>query len=207
MKRAFIITVTLAVFSLAATSLAAQEKTLSKEEQKELKKEQKELKKQQKQAEKEMKKKISKASSVIAFEKAAQCIRSGNFVIEASRIQSQKGGITNVSSITNFLSVSNGESVIQIAPSKHISGPNGVGGITLDGTVSNVEIKSGKDGSLTYSYSVQGIGISATVKVQLPKGSGEASASVYPNFSSHDVILHGKVVSPQNSRVFKGRAL
>lgn len=200
MKRFFLITVAALAFVCVANPANAQEQAPSK-------KEQKEMKKQQKQQKKEMKKKISTIGSTLAFEKAAQYIRSGNFVIEASRIQSQRGGMTSVSSNTNFISVKEGESVVQIAPGNHIAGPNGVGGITVDGKVSNVQVTESKNGALTYSYSVQGIGISATVKVQLPKGSAEASATVYPNYSNNEVTLHGRVVAPENSRVFKGRAL
>lgn len=200
MKRFFLATVAALALICIAGPANAQEQAPSK-------KEQKEMKKQQKKQQKEMKKKISAIGSTLAFERAAQCIRSGNFVIEASRIQSQRGGITNVSSNTNFISVEDGESVVQIAPSNHIAGPNGVGGITVDGNVSNVQVTESKNGALIYSYSVQGIGLSATVKIQLPKGSAEASATVYPNYSNNEVTLHGTVVAPENSRVFKGRAL
>jgi len=201
MKRLLTITIaSLTLVCFGADGVYAQSQELSK-------KEKKELEKKEKKEQKERKKKIAQIGSAIEFKKAAEYIKSGNFVIEASTVQNNKGRIANVASNTNFISVINGESVVQIAPSSHISGPNGVGGITVDGKVSNVEISENKNGTLTYSYSVQGIGISATVKIQLPKDSTEARATVYPNFHSNEITLQGRVVSPQNSKVFKGRAL
>lgn len=200
MKRFFI--ATLAVFTMAcfSSNVTAQAQELSKKEAKEQKKE-------QKKAKKEMKKKIENIGETLAFQKAAECLKSGNFVIEADQINSPKGGITPVSANTNFISMADGESVIQIAPSNFISGPNGVGGITVEGQVSNVKITESKSGNITYSYNVQGVGVSATVKITLPKGGTNVSATVYPNFSSNEITLSGRVVAPQNSKVFKGRSL
>lgn len=200
MKKIYLLAIAALGVLFMGQNLAAQNQELSK-------KEQKELAKQQKKAQKERKKQIGHMAENISFERAAECLRNGNFVIEATQLQSRRGGITQVSSATNFISMSNGISVVQIAPSNHFAGPNGVGGITVDGKVSEIKVTENKNGSISYSYSVQGIGISATVKINLPKGSSSASATVYPNFNSNDITLTGKIVAPQNSKVFKGRAL
>lgn len=200
MKRFFIPVLASLALTCISGNAVAQNQELTKQEQKE-------LKKQQKKAEKERQKKIEDIGETIAFERAAKCIKDGSFVIEANQVQTRQGGIAHVASNTNFISMSNGESVIQIAPSNHIAGPNGVGGITVDGKVSEVKITESKSGNLSYSYNVQGIGVSAVVKISLPKGSTTASATVYPNFNSNDITLTGRVVAPQNSKVFKGRAL
>ena len=148
MKRLFI--ATLAFFTMACfcCNVRAQAQELTKQEAKAQKKE-------QKKAKKEMKKKINNIGESIVFERSAECLKSGNFVIEADQIQSPNGGINSVSSNTNFISMADGESVIQIAPSSFISGPNGVGGITVEGQVSNVKFTQNKSGSITYSYNVQ----------------------------------------------------
>lgn len=200
MKRLFI--ATLAFFTMACfcCNVSAQAQELTKQEAKAQKKE-------QKKAKKEMKKKINNIGESIVFERSAECLKSGNFVIEADQIQSPNGRINSVSSNTNFISMADGESVIQIAPSSFISGPNGVGGITVEGQVSNVKFTQNKSGSITYSYNVQGVGVSASVKVTLPKGGTKATVTVYPNFSSNEVTLSGRIVAPQNSKVFKGRSL
>ncbi len=200
MKKIYLLAIAALGMLFFGQNLAAQNREISK-------KEQKELAKQQKKAEKERRKEMEKMADNISFERAANCLKSGNFVIEATQLQSKRGGITQVSSSTNFISMSDGSSVVQIAPSNHFAGPNGVGGITVDGKVSDIKITENKNGSITYSYSVMGTGISATVKIVLPKGSNSASATVYPNFNSNDITLTGKIVAPQNSRVFKGRAL
>lgn len=200
MKRLFIASLAFLTMACFGANVYGQNQELSKKEAKEQKKE-------QKKAKKEMQKKIDNFGETVAFEKAAACLKNGNFVIEADQIQSPRGGYTSVSSNTNFISMANGESVIQVAPSNHIAGPNGVGGITVEGSVSNIKINESKSGNITYSYNVQGVGVSASVKIVLPKGGTKATATIYPNFSSNDVTLSGRVVAPQNSKVFKGRSL
>lgn len=205
MKRFIILPIVASALLCINGNLAAQDmKTAGQEPTKQ---ELKEQKKQQKKARKEMKKKIDSIGETVAFEKASRLIQEGTFVIEADQIQSRRGGITPVAANTNFISMNNGESVIQIAPSNHIAGPNGVGGITVDGKVSDISISHSKNGNLNYSYNVQGIGVSAVVKITLPKGSTTATATIYPNFNNNEITLTGRVVSPQNSKVFKGRAL
>ncbi len=201
MKRLIIISLaSLTLVCFGGGNALAQNQELSKKEAKELKKE-------QKKAAKERQKKIDNYKDAASFAITAKYVKDGNFVLEADQIRTQKGGIASVSSNTNFLWVSNGEAVVQIAPSNFISGPNGVGGITVEGKISNVEISEGKSGNLSYSYNVQGIGISATVKVMLTKGGTNASATVYPNFNSTEITLTGRITSPQKSKVFKGRSL
>jgi len=201
MKRLFIISLaSLTIICLGAGNAFAQNKELSKKEAKELKKE-------QKKAQKERQKKIDNFTDAAAFSFAAKSIKEGKFVLEADQIRTQKGGVAPVSSNTNFLWVSDGEAVVQIAPSNFVSGPNGVGGITVEGKISSVEINESKSENISYSYNVQGLGISATVKIVLSKGSTTASATVYPNFNSHEITLIGRITTPQKSRVFKGRSL
>lgn len=196
MKRIFTLLIAALLTTGFCSNLMAQDKELTKAEKKELKKQ-----------EKERKKKIEETGDAIAFEMAAKSLKGSNFVIEADQLQSDKGGITHVNPNTNFITIVGEDATVQIAPSNHIAGPNGVGGITLDGKVSNVKISTDKKGSITYACSILGAGISASVHITLHKGSSTAYATVFPNFSSNDVTLIGKVKSPKSSLIFKGRSI
>lgn len=127
-----------------------------------------------------------------------------DFVLEANRLSFKRGETAYVTSNTNFVSLSDDQAVIQIAPF-HGGGPNGVGGITLEGRASNIKLKTDKKGNVTFTMSVSGTGLSATVDISLPKNSYMASVTVNPNFHSNRVTLYGILLPTGRSDVFKGR--
>ena len=64
-----------------------------------------------------------------------------------------------------------------------------------------------KKGNVTFNMSVMGTGISASVRLQLYKGSNRVSVTVSPNFSSNTVTLNGKLLPTEWSSVYKGSSL
>jgi hypothetical protein len=97
--------------------------------------------------------------------------------------------------------------VVQISPSNFASGPNGLGGVTVDGTISGQEIRTDSKGRITYSMNVMGIGINAQVEIYMFPDSNSATATVYPNFNSNTVWLNGTIVPYENSNVIEGSSL
>lgn len=142
--------------------------------------------------------------SIRAAEAYASLERLG-FVLEANRLSFKRGGTAYVTSNTNFISLSDDQATVQIAPF-YGGGPNGVGGITLDGRASNIKLKTDKKGNITFSMSVFGTGISATIEISLPKNGYMASATVSSNVYSGRITLYGELVPLEESTVFKGRA-
>ena len=130
-----------------------------------------------------------------------------SFVLEADAVTFRRGTRLQVNSTTNFISVSGNRAVVQVSPSYFHSGPNGVGGITLEGTVSGVEMKTDRKGNIRYSMNVTGIGISARVDISVTKDSDYAYAVVMPNFSSNSIRLDGRLVPYSRSRVVEGMSL
>ena len=88
-----------------------------------------------------------------------------------------------------------------------LAGPNGIGGITVDGSRKEMKITTDKKGNVNCSFSVQGIGISAQVYITLTNGGNNASARISPNFNSNTLTLNGVLVPLSQSNVYKGRAL
>lgn len=138
---------------------------------------------------------------------ALEAINNHNFVLEADFIIPRSGPSIYVSSNTNFISIQGNNATIQLALSQVVSGPNGVGGITLDGTISNEKISTDKNGNLTYSVNVQGTGLSAMVSFSMAKGTNRCTATVVPTFSGNTVTFSGFVYPTDMSTVYKGRAL
>jgi hypothetical protein len=114
---------------------------------------------------------------------------------------------TFVNSNTNIISVKGDRAVVQISPSNFASGPNGLGGVTVDGMITDRQVVTDKHGRITYNMNVMGLGINAQVQIYLTPGSSNASATIYPNFNSNTVWLEGTVVPYENSDVIEGSSL
>ena len=97
--------------------------------------------------------------------------------------------------------------MVQISPSNFASGPNGLGGVTVDGMITDKQIMKDKKGRITYSINVMGVGINAQVDVFIVPGTNRASATIYPNFNSNTVWLDGNIVPYENSNVIEGSSL
>ena len=139
----------------------------------------------------------------IAFVQAVEALRSGSWALEASNITLSNGVMRFVTESTNFVSVNNGIGVIQTAfDNVNVASPNGMGGITLQGTVSGERMSQDSDGNIYYSYTLQGSNVSSIVYVTLAANS--ASARINPNFSGNYIIMNGFIYSYDNAGVFQG---
>ena len=143
----------------------------------------------------------------LAYVQGRAALANQDFVFEASSVTFRNGATTYVNSTTNFISLKGNKAVVQISPSNYVSGPNGVGGVTVEGTVSGLEVRKDNKGRTRLSMNVMGIGINAQVEIYMNPGSSSASATVYPNFNSNTFWLQGTVVPYENSNVFEGTSL
>jgi hypothetical protein len=143
----------------------------------------------------------------VAGIQAAVAVQNQDFVLEADQVTFKTGNTVFVNSNTTFISVKGNKAVVQISPSNFASGPNGVGGVTVSGTISGMQRMVDKKGRTTVSFNVMGIGINAQVEVYLTPGTNQASATIYPNFNSNTVWIQGQIVPYENSDVFEGTSL
>lgn len=151
------------------------------------------------------KKEAQKAMEQALFE-ARQAIENKAFTLEADRVIFKRGRNAFVSSNTNFVMVDGDKSSVQVAFNIPASGPNGLGGVTVDGNVSGYKIKTDKKGSIYLTMSVMGVGISAQVSITLPYGSNNATVDIRPNFNSNRLTLSGEILPLDKSNIFKGRS-
>ena len=144
-------------------------------------------------AQREAQKAREKAENERNYAIAVQALKEGKFVLEADQLVFKRGRSAFVS--------------VQIAANNALAGPNGIGGITVDGSRKEMKITTDKKGNVNCSFSVQGIGISAQVYITLTNGGNNASARISPNFNSNTLTLNGVLVPLSQSNVYKGRAL
>ena len=142
---------------------------------------------------------------MVEYQQAVQALKNKQFVLEANQVIFRNGQSCFVTSNTNFVMVNGDKGTVQIAFNTPYPGPNGIGGITVDGTVSDMTMNTDKRGNVNCSYSIQGIGISAQVFISLTNGGNNAQVQVNPNFNSNTMTLSGNLVPLDQSDVFKGR--
>ena len=142
----------------------------------------------------------------VRFAATVESMRNMDFVLEADRLVLKRGESVLVQSDINFVAVKGDKAVIQVAP---FSGPgvNGVGGITVDGNVSDVEMYTDRRGNLTLSMYVSGSVAACSLTVILPKGGFTATARIDPTYSGDDISLVGEIVPAEASRVYQGMTL
>ena len=150
---------------------------------------------------------INELTDSIAGVQAAAAVQNRDFVLEADQVTFKNGNTVFVNSSTTFISVKGNRAVVQISPSNFASGPNGVGGVTVDGSISGMQRMVDKRGNTTISFNVMGIGINAQIEIYMTKGTNRASATIYPNFNSNTVWIEGEIVPYANSDVFEGMSL
>ena len=156
--------------------------------------------------EREARKALEAQQDSIAYLKAVEALKTGSFVLEANNVTFPNGITRYVSSNTNYVQVDNGEGIVQTAFSNfaYSPGPNGLGGVTVQGNISGLKIKEDKDGNYFYSYTIQGIVISATVFITLTGGTNQASVNISPNFNNNNMTMTGVLLPLDESDVFQG---
>lgn len=147
------------------------------------------------------------AEQQILYQNAIAGLKNHDFVLEADRINFKYGQSIFVNPSVNFVSLEKDRATVQIAFSTHRSGPNGIGGITVDGRVSNLKTNIDDKGNVTFSMDVIGNGISAQVFFNMRAGSNYCTATVSPNFNSFRTTFTGYLYPKEESNVFKGKSL
>jgi len=181
------------IFVLAALiTLPAFTQELSKKEQKQL---EKELKKEQK---------AEKAAQQAAVVDAMVLYH--KFVLEANTIRDKRGSSIQVSSKINFVASDSISGVIQVGSNTYI-GANGVGGVTVEGSIADYKYtKNEKNGSYYITYYLRTPLGSYDVRMTA-FSDGRADADVASTTWGDKLRYSGYLVPPGISRVYKGSSL
>ena len=143
----------------------------------------------------------------IAFQSALGLVRSRNFVMEATKLSMPNGSSLAVFSDVNYVMMKGDKAVVQSTPGVS-GGPNGMGGITLEGMVVDLRETVDKRGNLSLKFTIMSTGGSAEVELKLLTGGNSANATITPKMRpTNRVIMFGRIVDPEKSKVFKGFSL
>ena len=151
--------------------------------------------------------KAQRILDTLSWKQAGAAVDKRSFVIEADAVTFKNGVRLMVNSMTNFIAVDGDRGVVQISPSNFVNGPNGVGGVTVDGSISGYEVTTDRKGNVRISMNVTGAVINATVDITLYPGSDQAYVVVSPNFNSRTIRIEGTIVPYAHSRVIKGMSI
>ncbi len=173
---------------VANTQTYAQERKQTKKERKETKKARKERQKKEQAA---------------LFDLSKQLIKDTSFVIAADRITFKSGLNFSVTQTLNFFKVYKGEGVLQIAPiSSPNLGPNGLGGVTIKGPLTQYEITD-KGDKIYVKIILKGTLGTAMINVSV-YGGNNAVVDVSGLFSGKAFTMYGPIEHLDDVRIFEG---
>lgn len=138
-----------------------------------------------------------------SFNAAVEALKDKNWVLMATTLYGPRGAAIPVSDNTNFIQFKDNTVYLQLAFNGINPGPNGLGGITVQGTPSNMSTQTDKHGNITYSFYVNGIAMTAQIIINLSSGSNYASATVYPMMNNNNLTFSGTLVPTSQSGIFK----
>lgn len=153
-----------------------------------------------------VRKQLEAIQDSLDYAAAVKALQERNFVMSADQLVFKHGETAFVTSATNFVSLTGDDAVVQIAPFNS-GGPNGVGGIMVEGKASSVKVDRDKRGTLLFSMNVSGLGISAMVTISLPEGSNRASLLVESMYRSGRITLNGRLLPYDRRSVVQGASL
>ena len=167
----FIALAAVVLVSMATTTMYAQESRAEKRADR----------KAQRDAERARLKAEEQAQDAISYDDAMAALKAHQFVMEADQVMFRNGQTAFVNSNTNFVLVNQGRGTVQVAFNTVYPGPNGIGGVTVDGTVSDIQMTTDKRGNVNCNFSIQGIGIcqhSAALALGHHRAGGAAQVQV-----------------------------
>lgn len=137
-----------------------------------------------------------------AYDAAKGALQDQNWVLMANTLYGPRGASIPVSDNTNFIQFKGNTVYVQLA-FNGIAGPNGLGGITVQGNPSQITTRTDKYGNITYSFYVNGIALTAQVVITLSAGGNYASGTVYPMMNSNNLTFSGVLVPTSQSGIFR----
>lgn len=185
-----------AAFILPVTALEAQTTAQPQAQHQELSKQ------QIRQMKRDERKKARQLADEQAFEAAKTALQDRNWVLMANTLYGPRGTSIPVSDNTNFIQFKGNTVYVQLA-FNGIAGPNGLGGITVQGSPSQIKCNTDKHGNITYSFFVNGIALTAQVVINLSSGGNYASGTVYPMMNSNNLTFSGVLVPTSQSGIFR----
>lgn len=172
---------------LGATVMAQDQAPLTRQEKKALRQEQ------------------NKQTEMKLAMNTSEALKAGQFVLKADQLRGRWGPVVHVDPTINFVAVSGKEAYVQIAPPYAGPGLNGLGGITLRGTVTSMNVDRGKNsGSYNIIINIVGTPENLTVVMNMNKTGEMASASVHTNWGDR-LDMYGSFYPWTGKETYEGK--
>lgn len=137
------------------------------------------------------------------YESAKSAMDMMKFIIKVDKITDPNGRTTSIQQVnSNFISVEDDYTIIQVAIYNDRLGRNGIGGATVDGLINHKEQTTAKNGNTIMKYSVLGNQISTQVQVTLLKDSNKVVVMLMPNDRGGDYTLYGNLYPSDETTVY-----
>jgi hypothetical protein len=155
---------------------------------------------------KELRKKEQQQLDSTSYANAVEALSAQTWVLEAYTIQGQRGNLYFVNSTTNFVMMDKDRATVQLA-SPYRAGYNGLGGITVEGSISGYKLETDKHGNVSVRFMVIGVGINAEIFITLDVNSNRGEAYISPNTWGRRITYRGNIVPLEDSSVYKAMPL
>ena len=129
-------------------------------------------------------------------------LESKRFVLEADYLQNQYGDRIIVTPLLNFIKVNSSDIVLQTGTSIE-RGFNGVGGVTAEGRVGTYEVIRNLK-NLSYYLKFTVLSNLGPYDVSITVNSDNRARATISGLSRGKLIYEGRLVTLENSRVYKG---
>ena len=136
-----------------------------------------------------------------------QLLKEKYFVFQADFLTGPRGASYILSPDINFMSVNGNNVVLQFGFEGAI-GWNGVGGITVRGTLSGYQVFPGKKKNnlyMTTNINLIGPGLPPNISMNV-SDDGTAQLTIQPA-GGGPIIVYGQIVSPKKANIFIGQSL
>lgn len=158
------------------------------------------------QLEKAEKKRIRQEEKEKQKEEVFSLVKNQHFLMEITSLRGKYSYQQQVSPNVNFIKVEGDQLTLQTAGGFH-PGYNGLGGITLHGRITSLEVLNPDDDNniallIHYTSTVLG---SSTLSVNI-NADGYANARVSDNWGGR-ATFYGRLVDPDENRVFEGQSI
>ena len=155
-----------------------------------------------KQEAKQEKKRLKHLNDSVAFNRAVRALENSHWVLMADRVTLGRMAYTlhNVTGNSNFVLQQADRTIVQVAFNVVDPGPNGIGGVTLEGRTSRAEMKTDKKGNVYCTIHVNGTQLMGDVYVTLFAGGNRAEARFDPSFGYGRLTIYGELLPYDHSR-------
>ena len=145
---------------------------------------------------KEREKRLREFNDDVAYAKASNSMRRGYFVLIADYVEIGRMGYRHydINPQSNFVLAQDEDGIIQFAFNRGDPGPNGLGGWTGKGKVSNKHIETNNKGDVYLRYRLVGSNINADVTITLFHNSKRALARITGGTGDTDITIYGEIL-------------